>query len=143
VLEPVITYETRPAPALHFLVNFGVFTGREATRRDLQRLAKALLAILPSVSIFSEHRYEVGVRAAGVDLHQIRVEVGHDALVDASEDVEALRARLTEVIAAWARASVRAFPGELTEAELAAREAVAEINDATLAPPVATPAIRP
>ena len=124
--DPVITYETRPAPALHFLVNFGLSTGREATRRDVRRLARTLLEVLPSVTIFSEHRFEVGARAA-VDLHQIRVEVAHEAL-HAAEDVEALRATLTGLIVDWARKSVRSFPGELTGAEIAARDAVAEIN---------------
>jgi predicted RNase H-like nuclease len=127
VTEPVITYETRPAPALQFIVNFGVFTGREATHMDIRRLAEALLAVLPSVTVFSEHRLEVGTRSE-VDLHQVRVEVAHEALPTAEHDVDALRAGLSELIAGWARACLTSFPGELTEPEIAARDAVVEIN---------------
>jgi hypothetical protein len=31
----VITHETRQSAALQFIVNFGVFTGREATRHEI------------------------------------------------------------------------------------------------------------
>jgi hypothetical protein len=128
VTEPVITYETRPAPALQFLVNFGVFTGREATRLDLHRLADRLLEVLSSVTVLSERRFEVSSRSEG-ELHQVRVEVSHDALPPGRE-IEALRLELTDAIQAWAQACRRSLPGELTEAEISAREAVAEINDA-------------
>ena len=128
VTDPVITYETRPAPALQFLVNFGVFTGREATRLDLHRLAERLLAFLPSVTVLSERRFELSSRTEG-ELHQVRVEVAHDALPPGWE-IEALRVELTGVIQDWACACRRSLPGELTEAEISAREAVAEINDA-------------
>ena len=40
--ELVITHETRRSPAMHFLVNFGVFAGREATRLEMERLAKTV-----------------------------------------------------------------------------------------------------
>jgi hypothetical protein len=129
VTDPVITYETRPAPALQFLVNFGVFTGREATRLDLHRLADRLLAFLPSVTVLSERRFELSARTEG-ELHQVRVEVAHDALPPGRE-IEILRVELTQVIQTWAHACRRSLPGELTEAEISAREAVAEINDAT------------
>jgi hypothetical protein len=78
ILDPVVTYETRPAAALQFLVNFGVFTGREATRLDIRKLSERLLELLPAVT---------------------------------------------------ARDCVTGFAGtELTESELAARDAVLEAN---------------
>ncbi len=40
--EPVITHESRPAPAMHLVVNFGVFTGREVTSLELRRLRETL-----------------------------------------------------------------------------------------------------
>ena len=127
-VDPVVTYETRPAPALQFLVNFGVATGREATGLDVRRLSEALLEVLPAVTILSEHRFEVGERSRAV-VHEVRVEVQQDALPPDEPDVEALRAELTEVIRSWARTCVTGFPGaDLTEPELAAREAVLEIN---------------
>jgi hypothetical protein len=128
VTDPVITYETRPAPALQFLVNFGVFTGREATRLDLHRLADLLLTLVPTVTVLAERRLEVTSRSEG-ELHQVRVEVPHEGLPVGEEDVEALRLRLTGMIESWAQACLRTLPGELTEAEINAREAVTEIND--------------
>jgi hypothetical protein len=127
-VDPVVTYETRPAPALQFMVNFGVATGREATRNDIHKLSEALLELLPSVTVFSEDRFEVGERSRAA-VHEVRVEVAHDALPDAEADIEALRSELAEVVRAWADACVTGFAGaELTEPELAAREAVLEIN---------------
>src|SRR5690349_860422 len=123
-VDPVVTYETRPAPALQFLVNFGVVTGREATGNDIRKLSEALLDILPAVTILSEDRFEVGERSRA-DLHEVRVEVAHEALPQDESDIEALRARLSEAIRDWARACVTGFAGaDLTEPELAAREAV-------------------
>ena len=131
-VDPVVTYETRPAPALQFLVNFGVVTGREATQLDVRKLSEALLDLLPAVTILSEHRFEVGERSRAV-VHEVRVEVQQDALPPEEPDVEALRAELTEVIRGWARACVSGFAGaELTEPELAAREAVLEMNAETV-----------
>jgi hypothetical protein len=127
-VDPVVTYETRPAPALQFLVNFGVVTGRDATRLDIRKLSEALLVILPAVTILSEERFEVGT-SSRADLHEVRVEVPHESLPPDDVDIEALRAQLTEVIRDWARACVTGFAGaELTEPELAARDAVLEIN---------------
>jgi hypothetical protein len=127
-VEPVVTYETRPAPALQFLVNFAVLTGREATRLDLRKLSDALLVLLPAVTVLSEHRFEVGPETRA-DLHEVRVEVSQDVLPSAETDIEELRAELTEAIRAWAQSCVTGFAGaELTEPELAAREAVLEMN---------------
>jgi hypothetical protein len=127
-VDPVVTYETRPAAALQFLVNFGVVTGREATRLDIRKLSDRLLQIVPSVTILAEHRFEIGSESRA-DLHEVRVELAHDALPDGETDMEELRTTLTEVIRDWARECVTGFAGaELTEAELLAREAVLEIN---------------
>src|SRR5919198_2401860 len=122
--DPVITYERRPAPALHFLVTFGLFSGRGVTRLEIRRLAEALLTLLPAATIFSEERFEVGPHSQA-DLHEVRVEVGHEALPCDETDVEALRARIAELIRQWARSCMTAVSGaELTELELAARDAV-------------------
>src|SRR5258708_1023960 len=94
-VDPVVTHETRPAAALQFLVNFGVLTGREATRLDITRLSDVLLRYLPAVTVLSEHRLEVG-SSARADLHEVRIEVGQDALPDAETDIETLRAELTD-----------------------------------------------
>jgi hypothetical protein len=130
-VDPVVTHETRPTAALQFLVNFGVCTGREATRLDIRKLSDRLLEIVPSVTILAEHRFEIGSQSRA-DLHEVRVELPHEALPADEPDVEALRAQLTDLIRDWAYESITGFAGaELTEAELLAREAVVEINAET------------
>jgi hypothetical protein len=125
--EPVITYESRPAPAMQFAVNFGIFTGRHVTRLELNRLAGRLLALVPAATILSEERLEVAERSEAV-LHQVRIEVGHDAL-GATADVEALRTRVAEVLADWASSCITGFSGAvLDDHELAARDAVVELT---------------
>jgi hypothetical protein len=125
--EPVITYESRPAPAMQFAVNFGVFAGRRVTRLELNRLAERLLAVLPTATILSEERVEVGERSEAL-LHQVRVEVGHEALT-AAVDVETLRTRLAELLSDWARSCITGFSGAiLDDDELAARDAVVELT---------------
>jgi hypothetical protein len=123
--EQVITYESRPTAALHFAVNFGVFTGRDATSHDLKRLAKALLALVPAAAIISEHRLEVDGETEAL-VHQVQVELDLGALAD-TEDVEVLRGRLADAIRDWADSCINGFSGaELTHAERAARDAVIE-----------------
>src|SRR5690349_3303091 len=106
--DPVITHETRSAPALQFVVNFGVYMGREATRRDLQRLADRLLAFVPVVTVLSERRFEVSSRTEG-ELHQVRIEVPHEGLPVDVDDVEALRLQLTDAIGDWAEACLHSL----------------------------------
>jgi hypothetical protein len=125
--ESVITYESRPAPAMQFAVNFGVFTGRQVTRLELHRLADRLLVVVPAATILSEERVEIGERSEAV-LHQVRVEVGHEAL-PASVDVETLRTQLAELLAEWASSCITGFSGAvLDDDELAARDAVVELT---------------
>ena len=124
--ELVITHETRPSAALQFIVNFGVFTGREATRHEIKRLAKQLLTMLAEVTIFSEERFEATEQSLA-EVHQVRVEIDHDALPPGEEDVETLRVQLAAVIRHWAANCIAGFSGaELTDAELDARDAVIE-----------------
>jgi hypothetical protein len=122
----VVTWGTRPAVALEFSVNFGVFAGRDVAPRELERLGEAVLPIVPGVSIVSEHRFEVDSDST-VALHQVRVEVDHESLPPAEADVESLRARIAEALDEWLQSCLRGVSGqELTEAELLARDAVVD-----------------
>jgi hypothetical protein len=124
--EAVITWETRPAPALEFTVNFGVFAGRQVSRREVERLSHVLLAIVPHMSISSEERLEVGTDAA-VTLNQVHVEIENDALPADEPDIGALRARIAETIKDWLESCLTQVSGqELTHAEILARDAVVE-----------------
>jgi hypothetical protein len=125
--ELVITCETRPAPAMHFAVNFGVFAGRQATSTDLRHLREALLTILPAATVLSELRLELAA-SSEAEVYQVRVEVPHEAL-GTEADVEALRRRVAQTLETWARGRIDAFSGsELTYAERAARESVIEMT---------------
>jgi hypothetical protein len=59
----VFTGEREGRPEL--VVNFGVFSGREATEAEIYRLAQRLLEGLGSIEIISERRYEVEPRGGG------------------------------------------------------------------------------
>jgi hypothetical protein len=124
--EAVITWGTRPPAALEFSVNFGIFAGREASRRELERLGEALMPMLEGVTITTEHRYEVGGHST-VALHQVRVEIGHDALPADEGDIERLRARLAGTLGEWLDDCLTRVSGqELTHPELLARDAVVD-----------------
>ena len=63
---------TRATVAVH--VNFGVYTGREATLAEIDRLAASLLDRVPHVTIVSEVRHEID-RHSEAAVHQVRIEV--------------------------------------------------------------------
>ena len=111
----------RPRAAIEVVANFGIVIGRDATAAEVERLATALLAHAPAVTVVAEHRYDVGERGAG-RIHQIRVEIDEVERfeVDAVEDAVAAE------IERWAEACAREPAGN-TLAERLARDAV--VND--------------
>lgn len=128
VAEPaaVVTWGTRLPAALEFNVNFGIFAGREVSRREIERLGEALLPMVAGVSIAAEHRYELGERSA-VALHQVRVEIGHDGLPAEERDIEHLRSRIAQTLDEWLEQCLTGVSGqELTHRELLARDAVVD-----------------
>jgi hypothetical protein len=69
-----ISEEPAPSPQISVHVNFGVFTGREATLAEIDRLAATLLDRVEHVAIVSEVRHEID-RHSEAAVHQVRVEV--------------------------------------------------------------------
>jgi hypothetical protein len=59
---------------LELVVNFGVFSGRQATPAEVERLAQQLLGELESVEIICEQRYEFA-REVEATVYRVRVEV--------------------------------------------------------------------
>lgn len=55
-------------------INFGMFAGREATKAEIDDLARTLLEEVPDVTIVAEQRFAVD-RETEVSVHQIRVEL--------------------------------------------------------------------
>jgi len=88
---------TRGTVAVH--VNFGVYTGREATLAEIDRLAASLLERVPHVTIVSEVRHEID-RHSEAAVHQIRIEVPpHESEVRP----EQLESWLLDEAERWAR----------------------------------------
>lgn len=75
--ERQIAFATRseqPSSAIAVCVNFGVFSGREATQAEIDKLAEALLGRVEQVTIVSEIRHEIDSHSEAA-VHQVRVEV--------------------------------------------------------------------
>ena len=91
----VFTAEREGRPEL--VVNFGVFSGREATEAEIYRLAQRLIEEVDSIEIISERRYEV---AADVEatVHQVRVVLPPNA--------DGREGELTPLVSDWAHDSI-------------------------------------
>lgn len=100
IVEPAIAFcvTEHEEPALEVRVNFGVFSGRQATPAEIDNLARALHDHLDSFTIVAEERHEFGgdVEAS---LHQVVIEVGREY---AGEDVDGLCDKVIEIADAWA-----------------------------------------
>ena len=100
IVEPAIAFcvTEHEEPALEVRVNFGVFSGRQATPAEIDHLARALHDRLESFTIVAEERHEFAgdVEAS---IHQVVIEVAPEY---AGEDVDALCNRVIEIADAWA-----------------------------------------
>ena len=85
-------------------VNFGMFAGREATRAEIDELAKSLLDEVKAVTIVAEQR-TIADREMEASVHQIRVELDQSA--------ETQRPLL--ITEQWAEACVAERHAEITE----------------------------
>lgn len=94
---PTLVFERERDGRPELVVNFGVYSGREATNAEIYRLAQRLLEELDSVEIISERRYEFDAEVEAT-VHQIRV------VVPASEDGR--ERELMPIVADWAHDSI-------------------------------------
>ena len=76
------------------VVNFGLYSGREATPAEVERLAETLLQKLWAVEIVCENRYEFDREREGT-VYQVKVEL---TPADAP-----LRKSLLDTVERWAR----------------------------------------
>jgi hypothetical protein len=72
--DPTLVFAGEREGRPELVVNFGVFSGREATEAELFRLAQTLLEDLDSVEIVSEQRYEFDAEVEAT-VHQVRVQL--------------------------------------------------------------------
>ena len=105
--------EPQQPAAIEVRVNFGVFAGREVTPAEIDELALVLLPELPTVSIVSEQRHEIGADG-GISIHQLRIEVAADALPE-HVDLPTLGTRLATLAEHWAEGCIAERHAEFTE----------------------------
>jgi hypothetical protein len=74
VNEPALVFATEREGKPEVVVNFGVFSGRDATEAEVYRLAQSLLEEVDSVEIICEHRYEFD-QDVEASVYQVRVEL--------------------------------------------------------------------
>jgi hypothetical protein len=67
--EATLVFETGSG---ELVVNFGVFSGREATPAEIYRLGERLLNLVPSLEIVAEQRYEFD-RQVEATVYQLRL----------------------------------------------------------------------
>jgi hypothetical protein len=95
--DPALAFvgEGRAGPRL--VVNFGMFSGREATAAEIHRLAHSLLERLSSVEIVAEQRFEFDEDVEAT-VHQVCVELPRSA--EGRED------ELLAAVEAWAEDAI-------------------------------------
>jgi hypothetical protein len=94
---PTLVFERERDGRPEVVVNFGVFSGREATDAEILRLAHRLLEEVESVEIVSERRYEFDAEVEAT-VHQLRV------VLPASDDGR--ESELVPIVADWAHDSI-------------------------------------
>ncbi len=111
---PVFAPPQDGVPPLELKVNFGLFSGREATPAEIEQLGRDLLAKFAYISIVSERRFEIGADAEGT-VHQVRVEVGSEFLPRDEDELAELRGRLLEVTERWVQGCVADRHAEISD----------------------------
>jgi hypothetical protein len=70
--EPTMIFVEKRDDHPELVVNFGVFSGREATEAEVYRLAHSLLEEVRSVEIVCERRFEFDSEVEAT-VHQVRI----------------------------------------------------------------------
>ncbi len=94
--QPTLVFaaEAEDDADLELVVNFGVFSSREATPAEIERLAGRLLEELETVEIICEQRYEFDHEVEAT-VYRIRIEIPRGSGADARA--------LAGVVEDWAR----------------------------------------
>ena len=127
VLEPV-----EPLP-LQIRVNFGIYTGRDATRPELERLASRVLERTGTVSVIGQQRYVAGLEQM-VCLHEVLIEVAPDGIERAGYDLETLHELLLADARNWLEECVQSPDGPMSLAERLGTATVSLEPDPRVAP---------
>jgi hypothetical protein len=76
--DPTLVFIEEQDDGPSIVVNFGVFSGRDATDAEIDRLAHALLDEIDSVEVLREQRHEFD-REAEATVYQVRVALPPEA----------------------------------------------------------------
>jgi hypothetical protein len=76
--DPTLVFIEEQDEGPSIVVNFGVFSGRDATDAEVDRLAHALLDELEAVEVLREQRHEFD-REVEATVYQVRVTVPREA----------------------------------------------------------------
>lgn len=105
MIDPSLVVLSQPSPTVFELrVNFGMHSGREATRAELDDLAQRLLPLLGAVTVVAERRAEVDERGEA-ELHQVRIDLPEDAPL----------AEVAEIAEQWAESCFASRHAEISE----------------------------
>jgi hypothetical protein len=105
---------TPEQPGLEIRVNFGMFSGRQATPAEIQELGAELLPEIGNAEISAETRYEIGP-GSEADVHQVRIEVPQAALPSEEFETGELAGRLLAIAERWARGCIAERHAEISE----------------------------
>ncbi len=112
-MEPAIAFRVPPhdGPALEVRVNFGVYSGRNATMAEIDDLARSLRRLVPTFSVTAEERHQFG-DGNETALHQVVIEVDAQAADGLTDEA---CARIVALASDWAEACIasRSELGEL------------------------------
>jgi hypothetical protein len=108
--------DPEPTPDVEIRVNFGMFAGREATRAEIDDLARELLGVVSHVTVESVRRHELD-REGEALVHQVKVEASEAAAHAAGGDRRPLGDQLLEVVESWARRTIEERHAETADVE--------------------------
>src|ERR671936_696789 len=103
-LEPPLVLVSRhpDVPGLELSVNFGVFSGREATAAELDELGNALRHEVAQVAVVSEHRHELEGQTE-ISVHQVKIQLHEEELPTDEFELGERPGGLETGAGAWAR----------------------------------------
>ena len=91
--EPALVFAREQDERPELVVNFGVFSGREATEAEVYRLAQGLLDEVDSTEIICEQRYEFD-NGSEASVYVVRVRL--------PQDVESQLGHFSTLVEGWA-----------------------------------------
>jgi uncharacterized protein YbcI len=95
--DPTLVFTEQRDGRSQLVVNFGVFSGREATEAEIFRLGQSLLGDLESIEIVAERRFEFDHETEAM-IHQVRILLPRSA--------DGRLEELSERVEDWARESI-------------------------------------